>query len=342
MDCEKVSILISTDIAGRIEESVEIKVGNVVHEVSIFEMGFKDTSVDKVSWAKNLEQLSRKAESKLEGSSESSSEFVRGSQVVEDEQSNEVEKAAINDMFFGKEFAASRGQDLGITERHIGEADLMGDFNSYEALKSGGDLTKGNFSGAKFQETEKLREDEDRVEKLDPCVAIKKTQLVDSDSPSFKATEDLHNMGLSQALADKEFGSKVASEGDSVTKGQAQGAFVEDVNRASFFPEMDFLKQRGKLKAKKKYNSLFELQDMVLSSVEKTKRDRSLHREKKDKSNLDHSELSGRSLPDSDLQIRWKIAKSEAKKSLELGKNLGMKIQGSEEVVREFTLLEFN
>ncbi|KAL4384776.1 hypothetical protein GQ457_15G026230 [Hibiscus cannabinus] len=106
---------------------------------------------------------------------------------------------------------------------------------------------------------------------------------------------------------------------------------------------MDFLKQRGKLKAKKKYSSLFELQDRVLSSVEKRKRDRSLRREKKDKSNLDHSEISGCSLSDSDLQIRWKIAKSEAKKSLELGKNLGMKIQGSEEeVVRELTLLEFN
>ncbi|KAK8685264.1 hypothetical protein V6N13_041269 [Hibiscus sabdariffa] len=194
MDCEKVSILISTDIAGRIEESVEIEVGNIVHEVIIFEMGFKDTSVDKV---------------------------------VEDEQSDEVEKAAINDVFFGKEFAVSRGQDLGITERHIGEADLMGDFNSYEALKSGGDFTKGIFPGAKFQETENLREDGDHVEKRDPCVVIKKTQLVDSDSPSFKATEDLLNKGLSQALVDKEFGSKVASEGDSVTKGQAQGALVE-------------------------------------------------------------------------------------------------------------------
>ncbi|KAK9010074.1 hypothetical protein V6N11_036591 [Hibiscus sabdariffa] len=191
----------------------------------------------------NADLNQRKVESKLEGSSESSSELVRGSQVVEDEQSDEVEKAAINDVFFGKEFAVSRGQDLGITERHIGEADLMGDFNSYEALKSGGDFTKGIFPGAKFQETENLREDGDHVEKRDPCVVIKKTQLVDSDSPSFKATEDLLNKGLSQALVDKEFGSKVASEGDSVTKGQAQGALVEgDTSRVELPRKLQKLK----------------------------------------------------------------------------------------------------
>ncbi|KAK8549932.1 hypothetical protein V6N13_055492 [Hibiscus sabdariffa] len=72
----EVSMLISTDFAGRIEESVEIEVGNVVHEVSIVEMGFKDTSIDKVSWGNKLEQQTGKVESKSEGSSESSSEQV--------------------------------------------------------------------------------------------------------------------------------------------------------------------------------------------------------------------------------------------------------------------------
>ncbi|KAK8579379.1 hypothetical protein V6N12_069705 [Hibiscus sabdariffa] len=331
---------------GRIEESVEIEVGNVVHEVSIVEMGFKDTSIDKVSWANKLEQQIGKVESKSEGSSEQ----VRCFQGVEDEQSFDWEKDVINDVFIGKDFEVNRGQELGITERHIGEFELMGEGNSLETLKSGEVFVEGNSSGEKLQETDKLRDVGARGKELEPCVAIKKSQQVASDRPPFKDAEDLHNMGLTQVALEKDIAYKVARVEGTTTMGQAQvvlagrlqkGAVEEEENRASFFPEMDFLKQRGKPKAKKKYSSLFELQDRALSSVERRKRDRSLSREKK-KSNLDHSKLLGRSLSNSDLQTRWKCAKSEAKKSLELGKKLGMKIQGSEEVVRELTMLELN
>ncbi|KAK8508031.1 hypothetical protein V6N11_073539 [Hibiscus sabdariffa] len=229
----------------------------------------------------------------------------------------------------------------------------MGEGNSLETLKSGEVFVEGNSSGEKLQETDKLRDVGARGKELEPCVAIKKSQQVAYDRPPFKDVEDLHNMGLTQVALEKDIAYKVARVEGTTTMGQAQvvlagglqkGAVEEEENRPSFFPEMDFLKQRGKPKAKKKYNSLFELQDRALSSVERRKRDRSLRREKKNKkSNWDHLELSGRSLSDSDLQTRWKCAKSEAKKSLELGKKLGMKIQGSEEeVVRELTMLELN
>ncbi|KAK8691407.1 hypothetical protein V6N13_074918 [Hibiscus sabdariffa] len=41
LDCEKVSILITTPHAKRIEELIDIEIGNEVHEISVVELGFK-------------------------------------------------------------------------------------------------------------------------------------------------------------------------------------------------------------------------------------------------------------------------------------------------------------
>ncbi|KAK8699937.1 hypothetical protein V6N13_018345 [Hibiscus sabdariffa] len=45
-DCEKVSILISTNHAKRIEEVVEIELGSMVYEIGVFELGFWDSSTE--------------------------------------------------------------------------------------------------------------------------------------------------------------------------------------------------------------------------------------------------------------------------------------------------------
>ncbi|KAK8676822.1 hypothetical protein V6N13_142384 [Hibiscus sabdariffa] len=234
-----------------IEESVEIEVGNVVYEVSIFELGFKDTSVDKVSWANKLEQQFRKAESKLEGSSESSSEQDRGTHVVEDEHSYGLEKDAINVLLIGKDLAVNMGKDLGNLDRHIGESDLVGDFNCRDASNSCGGNVEGTVSGVKIQETATLRVSGDRVEVMDPNNASNSPHQVDLEIPSLKAFEDIHNMGLSHGLADKDTGGRVVSMEEQIINNQAQDVLVdgsrlgvsEDVeNGASFFPEMDYAK----------------------------------------------------------------------------------------------------
>ncbi|KAK8613272.1 hypothetical protein V6N13_101039 [Hibiscus sabdariffa] len=49
---------------------------------------------------------------------------------------------------------------------------------------------------------------------------------------------------------------------------------------------------------------------------------------------MESSELSGRYLSDSDLTARWNVALKEARKALELGKNLG-EDDGSTEVWNE-------
>ncbi|KAK8712354.1 hypothetical protein V6N13_147594 [Hibiscus sabdariffa] len=61
------------------------------------------------------------------------------------------------------------------------------------------------------------------------------------------------------------------------------------------------------------------------------------------KKDLESSELSGRSLSDSDLTARWNNALKEAIMALELGKRLGVQIEGDEsEVIRDLALLEWN
>ncbi|KAK8686510.1 hypothetical protein V6N13_125534 [Hibiscus sabdariffa] len=46
LDCEKVSILITTNHANIIEELIEVEIGNLVHEVHVWEIGFKDENFD--------------------------------------------------------------------------------------------------------------------------------------------------------------------------------------------------------------------------------------------------------------------------------------------------------
>ncbi|KAK8999283.1 hypothetical protein V6N11_070459 [Hibiscus sabdariffa] len=72
-------------------------------------------------------------------------------------------------------------------------------------------------------------------------------------------------------------------------------------------------------------------------------RDRAIHREKKKVKGCETSELSGRSLSDSDLVYCWELSIKEAKKALSLGKSLGVQIDGDEEeAVRELARLDLS
>ncbi|KAK8663533.1 hypothetical protein V6N13_083349 [Hibiscus sabdariffa] len=74
---------------------------------------------------------------------------------------------------------------------------------------------------------------------------------------------------------------------------------------------------------------------------ERLKRDRAQRRCKKSWIAQESSELEGRSLSDSDLQARQNVLIREAWRTLETGKELGLKIRGSEQdVIEEISLLE--
>ncbi|KAK9007435.1 hypothetical protein V6N11_074359 [Hibiscus sabdariffa] len=107
---------------------------------------------------------------------------------------------------------------------------------------------------------------------------------------------------------------------------------------SGFFPELATKRRKGK-----RYGSLIGFQDKVLSEQERKKRDRALRRVKKSKNDIELSEISGRSLSDSDLTAKWNAAVKEARKTLEFGKRVGFQIVGDEsEAVRELVLLDWN
>ncbi|KAL4353929.1 hypothetical protein GQ457_06G004130 [Hibiscus cannabinus] len=94
-----------------------------------------------------------------------------------------------------------------------------------------------------------------------------------------------------------------------------------------------FLKRR-----EKRYGSMREFQDRVLTETKKKKRDRALRqiRKKEDNTSLgiEHTSLSS-----SDLRQRQKILIREARKTIEFGHQIGFEIEGdTEEAIRDMKL----
>ncbi|KAL4291680.1 hypothetical protein GQ457_14G004930 [Hibiscus cannabinus] len=100
--------------------------------------------------------------------------------------------------------------------------------------------------------------------------------------------------------------------------------------------------ERRKKKAKR-FGSLLEIQNKSLTDSERRKRDRALKRRKWSKHLLEESELSGKSLSDSDINNRISKMVSEAKQVLKLGKKIGCNIVGDEdEFINDLVDLELN
>ncbi|KAL4369078.1 hypothetical protein GQ457_05G035620 [Hibiscus cannabinus] len=83
-------------------------------------------------------------------------------------------------------------------------------------------------------------------------------------------------------------------------------------------------------KKEKKYGSLLAIQDKVLSKADRKKRDRAKKRIKTKGKDLERMELEGNSITDSDMQVRRNALLEEAKKTLAIGKVVGIEIIGDE------------
>ncbi|KAK8487536.1 hypothetical protein V6N11_064515 [Hibiscus sabdariffa] len=83
-----------------------------------------------------------------------------------------------------------------------------------------------------------------------------------------------------------------------------------------------------KNKKEMKYGSLWEFQSKGLIEFEKRKRDHTCRRVKKDRRYMESSELSGRSLFDSELASMRNFLTKETRKTLSLGKNLECTLRG--------------
>ncbi|KAL4280915.1 hypothetical protein GQ457_03G023920 [Hibiscus cannabinus] len=84
-----------------------------------------------------------------------------------------------------------------------------------------------------------------------------------------------------------------------------------------------------KSKGKKKYESLRNLQDGVLSEAERKKRDRILRKlKRKGWEEYSSGEIDEASLTSSDLCGRWKLLTRKATKLLEFGSRVGFQVEG--------------
>ncbi|KAL4284998.1 hypothetical protein GQ457_16G027450 [Hibiscus cannabinus] len=85
----------------------------------------------------------------------------------------------------------------------------------------------------------------------------------------------------------------------------------------------------GKSKRKKKYGSLYSLQDRVLSEADRRKRDRALRKLKKQNCEDELSaDIDEDSLTSSDLRGRWKLLTRNATELLEFGSRVGFQVEG--------------
>ncbi|KAL4340832.1 hypothetical protein GQ457_08G017310 [Hibiscus cannabinus] len=96
-------------------------------------------------------------------------------------------------------------------------------------------------------------------------------------------------------------------------------AMSDGENKKDYFAELEARKgkKRGK-EIKKKVGSLLELQNNSITACERRKRDKALRSRKWSKQFLEETELSGKSLSDSDIKSRVSILVKEAKQLLNL------------------------
>lgn len=80
-----------------------------------------------------------------------------------------------------------------------------------------------------------------------------------------------------------------------------------------------------------------DIQNCVLTSKEKQKRDRSARRERGKTNSKEEERTTNLSLSDSDISNRRRVILREAKAAWEVGKKLGFGVRGDEEaVIKEF------
>ncbi|KAL4304280.1 hypothetical protein GQ457_10G018570 [Hibiscus cannabinus] len=103
----------------------------------------------------------------------------------------------------------------------------------------------------------------------------------------------------------------------------------EELDR-DFFAEFEDKKEKKRKKKAKKFGSLLEIQNNSISESQRRKRDKELKKRNWSKFHMEESELSGKSLSDSDINNRVSKLVNEAKQVLELGKKIGVNIIGDE------------
>ncbi|KAE8679080.1 hypothetical protein F3Y22_tig00111402pilonHSYRG00786 [Hibiscus syriacus] len=303
IDCENVTILITTNLDKRIDEIVAIEIGNIIHLVRVLEIGISDDIGTRLNG---------------DNSGASSTKFER----IE-----EVRVAELTACCFGNEFIRNDDTQLHENSRHLNESELSGGGNILAVHDPS--RNDGLFG----------------VEGSAGKVIASLEEHVDINRDTGKNVE---SSALNNGDAGFHMGSDFDSPATNVDYNQLRRTLKDFKGRGYFmtddlvnsFPKIEHLRKNKKLK---KYGCLLKIQNQVLSVPNRRKRDQALKKLKLKIDDLDSSELSGRSLSDSDLKCRWLAAFKEGEKTLELGKSLGIHFSGEkQEVVKEVALLVMN
>ncbi|KAL4363278.1 hypothetical protein GQ457_04G006140 [Hibiscus cannabinus] len=277
LDCEKVTLLISTKQRNNLDVVMELEAGRDIFLVRIKELGFNIHGMPKANVDNKNDKVPPADMEVVESSSASSSEKeVRQTQVSGDNQ-----KSPLNDASFN-------AVSLGLS-----------------------------------------KPDTDHVPRQDP-------------EPKSSGRERCYPNGLYEtrfALHNNEFlGQQLPNDNWAERVDSLNSHKPNDDCPISFNPKEDTGKSSNK---GKRYGSLANLQDKVISSLERKRRDRGWRKTKKGGVDINSSELEGRSLSDSDLRTRRDFQIKEARKTLEVGNELGIKFLGpAQDVINAICSLE--
>ncbi|KAK8573743.1 hypothetical protein V6N13_009831 [Hibiscus sabdariffa] len=126
-----------------------------------------------------------------------------------------------------------------------------------------------------------------------------------------------------------------------LSPGDEGGARELGENEVDFYSEIEGIKRKKRGKKSRKFGSMIEMQNKVIFENERIIRDKALRNGSVGKKALKKSELSGRSLSDSDIKARVSTLVNEARQIVKLGKKIGVQIVGNEDdVIQELVLLE--
>ncbi|KAK8607831.1 hypothetical protein V6N13_023281 [Hibiscus sabdariffa] len=282
LDCEKASVLISTKQVKRIDEVIEVEIGDTVFQVGVKEIGFNDgTSYPLCNQWKKEEKSCEKLD-------ESVSESISDLKSVSEHKSHEAVKV---DRSCSAELLGGVPKDEKLTAFH--ENGVEESIKKDSTLDLVEKVTAGNYVGIQ------------RVFSVENAGQVNTKAVGPDNGPIVSSWANM----LDETL----------NSGKGFIRSDYGKALSYGENEKDFFAELETRKGKKRGKASKKFGSLLELQNKSITASDRMKRDKALNSRKWSKLSLEETELSGKSLSDSDIKSRVSMLVKEAKQVLNLG-----------------------
>ncbi|KAK8557199.1 hypothetical protein V6N13_013475 [Hibiscus sabdariffa] len=297
LDCEKATVLISTNQVKKIDEVIEVEIGDRVFQVGVKEIGFNDGTLYPLC------NQRKKTEKSFEKSDESVSESVsdlkldsekKRLEAVEDDRScSGTEVEVLNAMCAEKDHIKFLNRENEICGDKIIEAELMGGVSKDQnltAIHGYGDeesnkkvcslghdekLTAGNSVGT--QRVISVEKVSQKINKADGSgndsigVSLSRVGPESKIGVGFKDEFKSSWANMLDETLNSDKGLNLSNHGKALSVGE---------NEKDFFAELEERKGKKKGKETKKIGSLLELQNKSIIAGERRKRDKSLRSRK--------------------------------------------------------------